>query len=47
MRVCEHLIAVACIAKTDAETLFTLLKAALAAKGLELSHIRGQCYDGA
>lgn len=43
----ERLISVSCVTKTDAETLFTLLRDTLHSKGLEISQIRGQCYDGA
>ena len=43
----ERLIAVASIPSTNAEILFTLLMDMLTSRGLDLSCIRGQCYDGA
>lgn len=33
--------------KTDAETLFTMIKSALLALGLDIKNLRGQAYDGA
>ena len=46
-KVQERLVSVSCVEKTDAETLFKLVMDTLHSKGLEVSQIRGQCYDGA
>ena len=43
----ERLIDLSTVCRTDSETLFKLLKDTLMSHGLNLSQVRGQCYDGA
>ena len=43
----ERLIGLSTVSRTDSETLFKLLKDTLMSHGLNLSQVRGQCYDGA
>ena len=43
----ERLIGFSAVPRTDSEALSKLLKDTLASHGLGLSHVRGQCYDGA
>lgn len=43
----ERLIGFSAVARPNAETLFNLLKDTLISRGLNLSNVIGQCYDGA
>ena len=43
----ERLIGLSAVSRTDSETLFKLLKDTLTSHDLNLSQVRGQCYDGA
>ena len=43
----ERLIGLSAVSRTDAHTLFTVLKDTLTSHDPSLSQIRGQCYDGA
>lgn len=43
----ERMIGLSAVSRTDALTLFNLLKDTLTNRGLSLTQIRGQCYDGA
>lgn len=43
----KHPMGLSAVSRTDAHTLFTVLKDSLTSHGLSLSQGRGQCYDGA
>lgn len=46
-KVQERLLFFNTVPRTDAATLFMFLKDSLLSQGINLSHIYGQCYDGA